>query len=490
MPDNKKLDSKSKEFFRIVARAAFSNPFGAETNELDYKIAGGKYDEGAILGQKVLHNIRKRLHKISPEKRLNWKYFSGEDRELIRIALLYDAFYICFKKFDRLIVRQIESGQISCPVDFAKETLDFLHQRGFNKEESCHYFAFFYQLRRAWYFINFGLIGQSTSMKDLRSHLWNSIFTYDPHWYEKFLWDRMEDFSIFLIGETGTGKGTAATAIGRSGFIPFIERKNCFAESFTSNLIEINLSQFPESLIESELFGHRKGSFTGAVDDHQGVFSRCSRYGSIFLDEIGDISIPAQIKLLKVIQERVFTAVGSHEKLHFQGRVIAATNKPIDELRKKGAFRDDFYYRLCSDIIHVPSLRQQITEDSDSIKILLEHVVQKIIGEPAPELSKTILKIIDRELVPEYHWPGNVRELEQAARRVLLTRHYSGDTCSNVSSSTLHRLQTAIEDESINAQQLLSSYCKILYQKYGTYEVVSRITQLDRRTVKKYILAI
>ena len=327
-------------------------------------------------------------------------------------------------------------------------------------------------------------------MKDLRSHLWNSIFTYDPRWYEKFLWDRMEDFSIFLIGETGTGKGTAATAIGRSGFIPFIERKNCFAESFTSNLIEINLSQFPESLIESELFGHRKGSFTGAVDDHQGVFSRCSRYGSIFLDEIGDISIPAQIKLLKVIQERVFTAVGSHEKLHFQGRVIAATNKPIDELRKKGAFRDDFYYRLCSDIIHVPSLRQQITEDSDSIKILLEHVVQKIIGEPAPELSKTILKILDKELVTDYHWPGNVRELEQAARRVLLTRHYSGDTCSNVSSSTLHRLQKAIEDESINAQQLLSSYCKILYQKYGTYEVVSRITQLDRRTVKKYILTI
>jgi transcriptional regulator with PAS, ATPase and Fis domain len=298
----------------------------------------------------------------------------------------------------------------------------------------------------------------------------------------------MEDFSTFLIGETGTGKGAAATAIGRSGFIPFDDKKNCFAESFTSNFIEINLSQFPEALIESELFGHKKGSFTGAINDHQGVFSRCSRYGAIFLDEIGDISIPAQIKLLKVIQERNFSAVGSHKQLHFHGRVIAATNKSLDELRRQGAFRDDFYYRLCSDIIHVPSLRQQIAEDHNSIMVLLDHVVQKIIGEPVPELIDPIIKILDKEVGPTYHWPGNVRELEQATRRILVNRDYKGDT-SKVSVSQKDLLHEAIEEESLNAQELLSSYCNILYQRHGSFLEVSRITKLDRRTVKKYITA-
>ncbi len=134
-------------------------------------------------------------------------------------------------------------------------------------------------------------------MRNLRLHLWNNVFTHDIRWYEQYLWNRMEDFSTLLLGETGTGKGTAAAAIGRSGFIPYDEKKGCFTESFTRNFIAINLSQFAESLIESELFGHKKGAFTGAVEHHDGVFTRCTPYGSIFLDEVGDISVPIQVKL-------------------------------------------------------------------------------------------------------------------------------------------------------------------------------------------------
>jgi DNA-binding NtrC family response regulator len=483
-----KLDKKNKDFFHIVSKAAFSNPFEIESFELTSKIAEGKYDYGDILIKKAVANVRQKLDNISTKGELNWKLFSSKDRELIRIALLYDAYHKCINKFDALIAKQVGEGHESCSVPFATSILQFLRQSGFSADEARLNFAFFYQLRRAWYFIDQGLIGQSPSMEELRSHLWRSIFTYDPRLYEKFLWNRMEDFSTFLIGETGTGKGAAATAIGRSGFIPFDDKKNCFAESFTSNFIEINLSQFPEALIESELFGHKKGSFTGAINDHQGVFSRCSRYGAIFLDEIGDISIPAQIKLLKVIQERNFSAVGSHKQLHFHGRVIAATNKSLDELRRQGAFRDDFYYRLCSDIIHVPSLRQQIAEDHNSIMVLLDHVVQKIIGEPVPELIDPIIKILDKEVGPTYHWPGNVRELEQATRRILVNRDYKGDT-SKVSVSQKDLLHEAIEEESLNAQELLSSYCNILYQRHGSFLEVSRITKLDRRTVKKYITA-
>src|SRR5213078_1832008 len=133
-----------------------------------------------------------------------------------------------------------------------------------------------------------------------------------------------------------------------------------FAESFTRTFISLNLSQFPEALIESELFGHKKGAFTGAIEAHEGVFARCSPHGAIFLDELGEVSIPTQIKLLQVLQERTFSPVGSREKLRFCGRVIAATNSELDELRRQKVFRDDFYYRLCSDILTVPSLRQRI----------------------------------------------------------------------------------------------------------------------------------
>jgi transcriptional regulator with AAA-type ATPase domain len=484
-----KLDKKDRDFFCNVHSVAFCNPFETKSLELYLKIAGDKKDSDYILREKVAAAVSEKLKKISTKGNLNWQFLAGEESEYLRMAILYDAYHKYFDEFEMLIVNQIAADNVPCSVPFAQDALSYLHQNGFSKKEALHYFAFFYQLARAWYFIYQGLIGRNPSIEKLRSDLWRNIFTYNSQWYEKLLWDRMEDFSTFLVGETGTGKGTAAKAIGRSGYIPFDQKKGCFAESFTRNFIEINLSQFPESLIESELFGHKKGSFTGAIGDHKGVFARCSRYGAIFLDEIGDISIPVQIKLLKVIQERNFSAVGSHEKLHFHGRVIAATNKSLEELRRHGKIRDDFYYRLCSDIILVPSLNQQIAEDHNSIKILVEHVVQKILGESAPEQLKHIMEILDNEIDYSYRWPGNVRELEQAIRRILLTNHYSGEIFRSPD-SMIERVQMAIKEGSLNAQELLSWYCAVLYQQHGTYEKVGSITKLDRRTVKKYIMTV
>lgn len=480
------LSGLERDFFRLVSNLTFSNPFEAGTFELAYRISGGRFRSRETLNKKLIAAIRKKLEEIVFSKRMTWRDFSGEDRELIRVASLYEAYHSCMTNFDELIFQQIDRGVDPCVVPFARTTLSLLYQRGFESDLALQYFAFYYQLRRAWYFIFHGLIGKNPSMEKLRAHLWRSVFTHDAHWYEQFLWNRMEDFSTFLVGETGTGKGTAAAAIGRSGYIPFDETKEVFVESFMGNFIEINLSQFPETLIESELFGHQKGAFTGAIESHRGVFDLCSKFGSIFLDEIGDVSIPVQIKLLKVLEERNFTAVGSHEKLHFSGRIIAATNKSIPELRESNIFRKDFYYRLCSNVITVPTLRKQIEEEPVSLKALLRHTIQRIIGAHSQELEEMVLEVIEKEVGAEYLWPGNVRELEQAVRCVLLNRDYCSEiegwceTSASVSGATFHNLQ-------LSAQELLSAYCTALYEKYKTYEKVSEITKLDPRTVKKHL---
>jgi transcriptional regulator with GAF, ATPase, and Fis domain len=250
--------------------------------------------------------------------------------------------------------------------------------------------------------------------------------------------------------------------------------------------VAINLSQYPESLIESELFGHRKGAFTGAIDHHEGVFARCSPHGAIFLDEIGDVAIPIQTKLLQVLQERTFSAVGSHDKQRFSGRVIAATNRPLDLLRRERRFRDDFYYRLCSDVIVVPPLRQRLVEDPAELELLLRHLVLRLAGEPVPEIVERVRAVFERDLAHGYAWPGNVRELEQAVRHVLLDGRYPGDAGA-VSGSWQERLTRGIEQGAIEAAALVRGYCAMLHERHGTYEEVARRTGLDRRTVKSHV---
>jgi transcriptional regulator with PAS, ATPase and Fis domain len=406
----------------------------------------------------------------------------------MRTAFLYRVYHLFIDDFDRLIQNQIETGDKSCRVPFAEEIMEQQERHGLSREEAVLNLGFFFQLRRAYFFIRRGLIGESPSMREFRRHLWNSVFTSDIRWYEQHVWNRMEDFSTLLLGETGTGKGTAAAAIGRSIFIPFDGRTGCFSESFTRNFVSINLSRFPESIIESELFGHKKGAFTGAIEHFEGVFARCSPHGSIFLDEIGDVSTHVQLKLLEVLQERTFSPVGSHEQLPFQSRVLAATNKPLDKLRQTGEMRDDFYYRLCSNTITVPPLRTRINESPEELGLLLGHVIKRIIGRQSPKMVKTMRRILRETVGPNYYWPGNVRELEQAVRRILITRNYDGDT-KRRSLDARTRLHQAIDSGEAGAYEILSTYCSILYKQHGTYEEVSRITGLDRRTVKKYLAA-
>lgn len=483
----KRLSSQDREFFTIVSRAGFINQFSEERTELELQIAGlppGVSRKERM--EKVFHEVGNRIRQLESEAMADIGVFSGKDRQIMEKVFLWELFYRYKDKFDELIHSQIEAGNTPVKVPFYNEGVAEMAARGFGEDRARHYIALGFQIRRAFYFIDRNLLGTSPSMRALRLNLWNNVFTHDIELYDRYLRYRMEDFSTLLLGETGTGKGTAAMAIGRSGFIPLDKRRKSFVESFARSFVSLNVSQFPETLIESALFGHKKGAFTGAVEDYQGVFENCSPYGAILLDEIGEISEPIQIKLLQVLQERMFSPVGSQKQSRFQGRVIAATNRGFDEIRGGKLFRDDFYYRLCSDIITVPPLRQRIAENHKELDILLNITMERLIGGPSPELVASVKDVIGNQLGDAYPWPGNVRELEQCVRRVLLRGVYTGEF--DFRAKDLDRqLITGVEQGTIDAAALVSGYCYLLYQRHQTFEEVARRTALDRRTVKKYI---
>lgn len=487
MASKVQLTSEERKFFSLVNQAVLANPFSDERIEIDRKIAGLFPDvpkEDAL--EQAVMEVRKRLDLLTKNGKGSLDKFAAKDRKTMMLAFLFDVFHFYLDAFDGLISDQISAGGAPLKVDFADEALGLMAKRGFTREERLHFFALCFQTRRAYYFIDRGLVGRSECMQKLRESLWNNVFTYDLDLYNQYLWSRMEDFSTLILGETGTGKGAAALAIGRSGFIPFDEKKKCFKESFTRNFISMNLSQFSENLIESELFGHKKGAFTGAVEDHQGIFNRCSPHGAIFLDEIGDVATPVQIKLLKVLEERVFSPVGSHEEHRFEGRIITATNRTIDDVQNRALFRSDFFYRLCSDIIVVPPLRERLKEDPGELDDLLAYTIEKIVGRTSQELVTLVKKAINSQLGKSYLWPGNVRELGQCVRRILLKKSYTYAHYPSIIGAD-SQLASAIEQGALDATGLLRAYCRLLHDRHGTYGEVARITKLDRRTVKKYV---
>jgi len=206
------------------------------------------------------------------------------------------------------------------------------------------------------------------------------------------------DSTILIQGESGTGKELVARALHFNS-----QRQH-------QPFVAINCSALPENLLESELFGHKKGAFTGAVQDKIGLFEE-AQMGTIFLDEINSMAQPLQTKLLRVLQERQIRRVGDTKSIPINVRVLAATNEPLLEKTRSGNFREDLYYRLAVIPIEMPPLRER-TED---IPLLVNHFIQKNASQTGAE-PKTIAPDALKTL-GQYNWPGNVRELENAIER-------------------------------------------------------------------------
>jgi len=231
-----------------------------------------------------------------------------------------------------------------------------------------------------------GLAGKSTELKRIAETVMQVAPT---------------NITVLITGESGTGKELIARAIHQNS-----PRKQ-------STFVAANTGALAEGVLESELFGHEKGAFTGAVARRQGLFERADK-GTIFLDEVAEIPLATQVKLLRVLEERSFLRVGGTQDVKVDVRVIAATNKDIEQTVRDGAFRDDLYYRLAVVKINIPPLRER-TKD---IPILVYEFIQKLNQESARRIKGVTDEAM--EILLRYHWPGNVRELRNFLESMLV----------------------------------------------------------------------
>jgi transcriptional regulator with PAS, ATPase and Fis domain len=283
---------------------------------------------------------------------------------------------------------------------------------------------------------------------------------------------------MLLTGESGTGKELVARAI--HALSP--RKKNEF--------VPVDCSALVESLLESELFGHVKGSFTGAFQTKHGLFE-LANHGTFFFDEISNLSLNIQAKLLRVIQEREFMKVGSQKRIKLDIRIIASTNRDLQEAIKEGTFREDLYYRLSVVPIRLPPLRERTAD----IPMLVEHFIDKhnkMSGRQVQSISKRAL-----ETLSSYSWPGNVRQLEHTIERILIL-----EDCEVIEPEHLPAIITqrqgefqVFSEEGFTLEELEKRYIQfILRRTKGKRQEAAQILGINRKTlgakIKKYGLRV
>ena len=235
-------------------------------------------------------------------------------------------------------------------------------------------------------FKNHTIIGESIAIKDVKKMIFKVA---------------VSDARVLITGENGTGKELVAQQLHQKS------NRN------KQNFIEVNCAAIPSELIESELFGHVKGAFTSAVKDRSGKFE-AAHNGTLFLDEISDMSLAAQAKVLRALQEKKIQRVGNEKDISVDVRVIAATNKNLKEEIKDGRFREDLYHRLAVILIRVPSLAERL----DDIPILTDHFIDLLIKEQGLETKSFSTEALQK--LQNYQWTGNVRELRNVVERLMI----------------------------------------------------------------------
>jgi DNA-binding NtrC family response regulator len=370
---------------------------------------------------------------------------------------------------------------------FAADARHFLDPTGaplVGSREPAHLFAVGFQVRRAFHHTFRQIYGGSAPAARLRAAVWESIFTNDRLRYVRSLSDRMADITTLVVGESGTGKELVARAIALSRYVPFDVRRHAFVDDWTSAFVAVNLSALAPTLIESELFGHRRGAFTGALEDRPGYLETCAASGTVFLDEVGELTGDVQVKLLRVLQTRTFQRAGETRERHFGGKIVAATNRDLATAIRDGDFRADVYYRLCADVIATPTLREQLDDAPDDLRNLILVLAPRIAGpDERDALADQVHRWVSEHLGAHYPWPGNMRELEQCVRNVLIRGKYE-PPAGLAEPPGGDPLFAPIRMGDLTADELLRRYATHVHALTGSYQETARRLGIDRRTVR------
>jgi transcriptional regulator with AAA-type ATPase domain len=497
--------AEERRFAAAVARIAYENPFAPGRIESEREALGKAFTEsgavwspdGAHLGSFPFHperpnviELRERSFALAHELRRRLDGARGElsrdELELYEDTCLYALFSRYeFYLFELATSESAHSRKVAFYPEFKRDFERLLLEPGLafpSGLDARSALAFFFQIRRAFHFIFRYLLGTSRPVAELRAETWHSVFTHDLKRYRQGVYRHMADIPTLIVGPSGTGKDLVAQAIGYSRYLAFDEGKQRFVEAFSQQFHPLNVSALSSGVIESELFGHRRGAFTGALEDRQGWFERCGPDGSVFLDEIGELLPELQVKLLRVLQTREFLRIGDSERRVFLGKMLAATHRDLDAGLARGWFREDLYYRLCADRIQTPTLRERLEADPNELGILVGALSERIAGaEHGAALAGDVLGWVDRELGATYAWPGNVRELEQCVRNVLVRRRYRPARPKAPSGE----LDRALLASRLGTEALLDRYAALVYRETESYVEAGRRLGLDRRTVKE-----
>jgi DNA-binding NtrC family response regulator len=489
----------------LITDLCYSNPFSKQRVELEKHALGDRYSavsDAWSLGpghrNKNLLPLTERTRALlaSSHKRVSAATSAG-DRLLFGGLLRFWLFYRFNDELMTLTEHSLRRGfkeqRVALYAQFRAALAEFHPRCDVGLPEPAHLFALLFQLRRAFERIHQTIIGASGPARALRARLWQSVFTHDMRRYERTLFDRMHEMPTLILGPSGTGKELAARAIGMSRYLPFNEKSECFVEEVADSFQALNIAALAPELLESELFGHVKGAFTGATADRVGWLEGCPEHGTIFLDEIGELDGAIQIKLLRTLQTRELQRVGESKTRPFSGKIISATNRNLDDAIDNGAFRQDFYYRLCADIVQTPQLAAQLKDRPADLEMLVTHVAARLVNpEEVPAVTEQVSTFVKKKLGMDYAWPGNIRELEQCVRNLLIQGEYTpqsqraGDE-GDAGRSVAGKLSRAFLSGDISADELLDTYTSWIFQKTQSYSETGRKLGLDRRTVKSRV---
>jgi DNA-binding NtrC family response regulator len=408
------------------------------------------------------------------------------DRERIQHVVYFWLYHTYAKRFDHLITRGLGEGgplQALFYRDFCEDwqrTLGDADLGGDQTTDAPHLFSLFFQLRRAYHHVFRFLVGRSRPMAELRASIWRSIFTYDLDRYRLGLWERMADFNTLITGPSGSGKELVARAVGLSRYLPVNPKTGVFPADFSKGFFPLHLAALSPTLIESELFGHRRGAYTGALQDRAGWLEICPADGSVFLDEVGEVSGEIQVKLLRVLQERTFQRLGESKTRRFTGKIIAATNRDLAAEMQAGRFRKDFFFRLCSDPIAAPSLADQLEDRPDDLELMVGYLAAGLPG-TGRTFENLCVRSIRKAMGSNYSWPGNFRELEQCVRTFLIRGEYIPAVDSVAAEGDWNGL---LEPATMTTADLLRRYTRHVFEVSGrNVAATARRLDVDRRTV-------